>query len=225
MSTFWTVPLFVLEKEKRFLYRKRKLLDQLSNYEVIKNCGIPYWGVKDLIELYEPIDGERSSAIPLETKVLTYLSYLRSGNFQWSMGTLSGTSQSSASRIIEACTNLTLSFAKSEISFPESLAERTLIKQKIFNIAKIPNAIGIVDGTHVAIRAPSKNEPIYVNRKQYHSINCQVVADADYKFLDVVAKWPGSTHDSFISVNSSIKDRITNLKLGSGWFLGIHTPF
>jgi len=37
-----------------------------------------------------------------------------------------------------------------------------------------------------------KNEDVYVNRKRYHSINVQVVFSADYRIVDIVAKWPGA---------------------------------
>ena len=37
-----------------------------------------------------------------------------------------------------------------------------------------PNVVGAVDGTHVKIQAPTKDEDDYVNRKGYHSINVQV---------------------------------------------------
>lgn len=82
----------------------------------------------------------------------------------------------------------------------------------------MPEIIGIVDGTHVAITMPHENEHVFVNRKGYHSLNCQLVStkkytnfhitlktvydlqvcDAELKILNVVARWPGSTHDAFI---------------------------
>jgi hypothetical protein len=181
---------------------------------------MPVWGVRELLEVFESVDGQRSTAIPLETKVLTFLSYLRSGNFQWSMGTLSGTSQPSVSRIIEKCANVTLKISKSVIGYPTTDIERGKIKEGFYNYGQIPNVLGVIDGTHVGIRSPTRDEHIYVNRKQFHSINCQVVVDSELKFMDVVAKWPGSTHDSFMWNNSSLKEKIKSGQLGSGWLLG-----
>ena len=47
----------------------------------------------------------------------------------------------------------------------------------MYEIAGFPCVIGWVDGTHIRIQEPSQNEPNYVNRKNYHSINVQVICD------------------------------------------------
>jgi len=46
----------------------------------------------------------------------------------------------------------------------------------------IPHTIGAVDGTQIAITPPNEidelyPENLYINRKQYHSINCQIVSN------------------------------------------------
>jgi hypothetical protein len=56
----------------------------------------------------------------------------------------------------------------------------------------------VIDGTHIRIRAPSADENVYVKRKNYHSINVMGVCDASMRFLNIVAKWPGGTHDAFM---------------------------
>ena len=71
-------------------------------------------------------------------------------------------------------------------------------------IAGIPGVIGAIDGTHIKIIAPSQDEDIFVNRKKPYSINTQIVFDARYNILDIVAKWPRSTHDSRILMESGL---------------------
>ena len=51
-----------------------------------------------------------------------------------------------------------------------------------------PKVLGCIDGSHIPIIAPSINEPLYVNRKGYHSINVQAICDDEFRFIDAVVK-------------------------------------
>uniref|UniRef100_UPI003AABDD83 putative nuclease HARBI1 n=1 Tax=Centroberyx gerrardi TaxID=166262 RepID=UPI003AABDD83 len=79
-----------------------------------------------------------------------------------------------------------------------------LIKEEFHRIAGFPSVIGCIDCTHIPIAAPSVNEGDYVNRKSFHSINVQVICDADSLITNVEAKWPGSVHDSRIYRESTL---------------------
>ena len=64
--------------------------------------------------------------------------------------------------------------------------------------------------------SPSKlqvKERHFVNRKGFHSINVQAVVDTDLIFRDFEAKWPGSTHDSFVFIDSQIRQRFEDHEL------------
>ncbi|KAK0151761.1 putative nuclease HARBI1 [Merluccius polli] len=87
-------------------------------------------------------------------------------------------------------------------SFQRELADRSGMK-----IADFPNVIGAIDCTHIAIKAPSEGEYAYVNRKHFHSLNVQIICDAQMRLTNIVARWPGSTHDSFVLTNSSVGNR------------------
>lgn len=50
----------------------------------------------------------------------------------------------------------------------------------------------------IQIKAPSEHEYRYVNSKEYHSINVQIACDTNYNIFNLVARWPGCTHDAFI---------------------------
>ncbi|XP_052223937.1 putative nuclease HARBI1 [Dreissena polymorpha] len=82
-----------------------------------------------------------------------------------------------------------------------------------------PQVVGVVDGTHIRIQAPSANEDDYVNRKGFHSLNVQMICDATFWFVDVVAKWPGSVHDSRIFRESAIRQRFERGEI-NGLLLG-----
>ncbi|XP_052691859.1 putative nuclease HARBI1 [Crassostrea angulata] len=87
------------------------------------------------------------------------------------------------------------------IKSPLNIHEIRKNQEEFFKIAGFPGIVGAIDGTHVQIIAPSE----YENRHHYHSINTQVVFDPFHKIIDIVAKWPGSTHDSRILNESGLK--------------------
>lgn len=53
----------------------------------------------------------------------------------------------------------------------------------------------------------SEQAELYRNRKGYFSINVQTICNANLEITDLVARWPGSCHDSTIFNNSVIKAR------------------
>ncbi|GFR84014.1 protein F14D2.9 [Elysia marginata] len=75
---------------------------------------------------------------------------------------------------------------------------REVVEQKILFSGKagFPGVFACVDGTHVKILRPSEDEDVYVNRKNFHSINVQIVCDANLLILDCVARHPGSFLDA-----------------------------
>ncbi|XP_045457153.1 protein ALP1-like, partial [Melitaea cinxia] len=72
-----------------------------------------------------------------------------------------------------------------------------------------------------------ENAELYRNRKDIFSTNTQVVTDADLKIRDIVARWPGSVHDSNIFNNSRcrgclhrVKHLLSSQQLGRCCLLG-----
>lgn len=61
-----------------------------------------------------------------------------------------------------------------------------------------PYVIIAIGCTHVVIRAPWEDEFVFVDKKHFHSVNVQIICDAQMALTNVAAKWPGSTHESFI---------------------------
>ena len=94
------------------------------------------------------------------------------------------------------------------------------------NTTRVPREVWISKSIrmhyHIPIIAPSTNEPLYVNRKGYHSINVQAKCDDEYRIIDAVVKWPGSTHDAFMWRQSAIHQKISSdeIQTVDGWFLG-----
>lgn len=88
------------------------------------------------------------------------------------------------------------------IGFPPS-TEFPGLKRQFYDIASFPGVVGCVDCTHVPIKSPTRQHgETFRNRKGEFSINVQIVCGPDLKIYDIVARWPGSVHDSRIFANS-----------------------
>jgi len=164
--------------------------------------------------------GSRSVDLTLEQKVLLSLNTLGSGSFQSSSKHVLHVSQSTVSKVLSQFVDAMTAKASEYIYMPRNREEIYKTKSDFYQIAQFPGIIGCVDGSHIPIIAPQENEFVYINRKNFHSVNVQAVCDASLIFQDVVAKWPGSHHDSFIMDMSALHDRFEDGEFGDSWMLG-----
>nr|XP_055057053.1 putative nuclease HARBI1 [Misgurnus anguillicaudatus] len=150
-----------------------------------------------------------SHALCVEQMVCVALRFFASGAFLYSVGDAEQLNKATICCTIRSVCLAINALAEVFISFP---GHRRLcdIKEEFYRIAGFPNVIGAVDCTHIRIEAPSgAHEADFVNRKSFHSINVQMVCNADCVISNVVAKWPGSVHDSRIFRASEIYQRLS----------------
>ncbi|XP_052242384.1 putative nuclease HARBI1 [Dreissena polymorpha] len=183
--------------------------ENLTNMEVVRRYRLDKDGIDRLNDEYgdrlAPRTLGQRNVSALE-KIIVTLRYFASGDFQINDGDIHKLSQPSVSR---AVTQFTEMLANQEtmtrnITFPTSMHDITRVKTDFQGIANFANVVGVVDGTQVQIQAPHVNEDAYVNRMGYHSINTQVIFNGQDRLIDIVARWPGSTHDSRILRESSV---------------------
>ncbi|XP_052245192.1 putative nuclease HARBI1 isoform X3 [Dreissena polymorpha] len=115
--------------------------------------------------------------------LLITLQFLAKSEFYSEGGMTHGVSRSSVCKSIWQVLKA-LDRRLNTVVFPTSERELVQVKQKFFGIAGIPNVIGAVDCTNIAMLAPREREDIYVCRKGYHSINVQAVVDANMSLKD-----------------------------------------
>ncbi|XP_061476936.1 uncharacterized protein LOC133381611 [Rhineura floridana] len=73
-----------------------------------------------------------------------------------------------------------------------------------------PQVVGVVDGCHVKIFAPTAQGEEYINRKGFCSILLQGTCDHTGRFVDIEVGWSGKNHDAFVFRNSSLFDAMEN---------------
>ncbi|KAJ2941455.1 hypothetical protein O0L34_g3673 [Tuta absoluta] len=108
------------------------------------------------------------------------------------------------------------------VKYPSTFQEMNNNPRTFYHFYGLPGCVGCIDCTHVAIHPPpveSYDEKSYVNRKGYHSINTQLICDADLRILNVNALYPGSSHDSFICNLSSVLPLMQNINLRGKYYL------
>lgn len=113
------------------------------------------------------------------------------------------------SRVVTRTLNVIAQLATESIVMPRTREELMSLKDRHYRMVNpngIPNVLGFIDCTHVRIYSPGHEDAeIFRNRKGYYSINVQAVGNSKLKVMDLVARWPGSVHDSTIFDNSVLK--------------------
>lgn len=110
-----------------------------------------------------------------------------------------------------------------KIKFPTTLREINENKQLFMEKFNFPRVLGAIDCTHVAILKPSVEEHNFVNRKGFHSLNIQIICDANLKIININCNYPGSCHDAFIWRQSILRDHLLrqyNNGLRRTWLIG-----
>lgn len=198
-----------LRRERVFLDRRDLFME--SDEWLLSRFRLPRHLLVQLCHDLEPQlrkETQRSHAIPVPVMVLSTLGFLATGTFQREIGDRSGISQPTFSRTMPAVLAAMKSFFRRYIQFPYDDGQQSVIKREFYEIAGFPNVVGVIDCTHVRLKAPSMNDYAFINRKNYHSINVQIICDAKLSILNMVARWPGGTHDSFILQNSSVGTKL-----------------
>ena len=162
---------------------------------------------------------ERNHAIPATLQTLCALRYYATGNFQKVSGDLIGISQPSVSRIVDRVSRALCAKAAQVIRFPSTRDEEREVIERFYERTQFPGVIGCVDESLIRIKSPPDNEHIYVCRKNFHALNVQGICDHHKKFTNIVARWPGSTHDSFIWNNCALSRHFEDGN-GGGHLLG-----
>ena len=145
-----------------------------TSFEELVNILRPYLE-KQVTRMRKPVSTERQIASSLYY-IIDEARYRKTVN---TVGILRG----SVSLIIRKVSKAIVEFlGKDYMKLPETLAEVENLTQKFLEHHGFPQCIGAIDGTHIPIRQPNQNYTDYINRKEFTSINVQVLCDYRYCF-------------------------------------------
>ncbi|KAJ2942141.1 hypothetical protein O0L34_g11054 [Tuta absoluta] len=225
------------ERNQQERLRLRSLRDtsnpfNLPNRKFRKLFRIPVVSAQYLCEVLENYPRfKESDNIPIHIKILGALHFFVSGSYQTADGgdSVISLSQPSMSRAIEEVTSAIVELLASDyIRFPTTVEEKRRTMREFQEKYNMPNVLGAVDGTHIAIFKPDGNDPIapgnlFYNRKGYYSINCQGVTNAKGKIISINPNFPGSVHDAAVWRASALSSHMeTEFLQGmeDQWLLG-----
>lgn len=143
-----------------------------------------------------------------EQQLLIALRFLASGSMQITVADVVRVSVSTICRVLPKVCAAFLEHFDRYIRMPETPDEREAAAVAFYRFAEFPRTIGAIDCTHVKIQSPGG--PLsegYRNRKGYFSLNVQTVSAADTRIINLVARWPGRTHDQTVFRHSRLYNR------------------
>jgi hypothetical protein len=152
---------------------------------------------------------------------LITLRFYATGAFQQLIGDYIHINQSNVSRIIKRVTLQLGGLSSQYIKMPTTNEEMSKIMFGFYAICQFPRVLGAVDCSHVKIQSPGgANAELFRNRKGYFSINVEAICNAELKLLHIIARWPGSVHDSTIFNNSPLPVEFRIGQYGNCFLLG-----
>ncbi|XP_063232410.1 putative nuclease HARBI1 isoform X1 [Bacillus rossius redtenbacheri] len=199
-------------------------LNQWNDKEFSARFRLSKDTVLHLLEELEPLirsRTDRNHAVSPLNKLLLTLRFYALGTMLSSVGDFVGVSKATASRIIKEVTFGIASLRPVYIRMPSTEQEIRNAQTNFYEMAQFPKVIGAIDCTHVRLQSPGgQNAEYFRNRKGYFSLNVQTVSDAHLKICDIVARWPGATHDQTVFNNSNLCHQFENGNFRSGILLG-----
>ncbi|KAK9751354.1 DDE superfamily endonuclease [Popillia japonica] len=162
---------------------RRNPFNQFSDEEFFDRFRFTKDGVNEILGYIDDtikFDSARNQCLTPMNQLLLTLRFYASGCMLISAGDFIGVTKATAGRIIKK----------------ETVNEIRDIQAGFYEIARFPKVIGNHDAE------------LYRNRKGYFSYNVQTTCDYNLKITNIVARWPGSTHDQTIFNNSRLKTKL-----------------
>ena len=186
----WRVAADVHFSRSREYKHRINPLESLSAEDFFDRYRFPKDVVMDMCDvLRRPLErvSNRGQSLSVEVQVCTALRHYCQGGFLSVLGDLHGISERAAGDALHSVSKEICRVNDHYINWKDENYLRRQM-ESFYRYCGIPRTIGSIDGCQIPILGPAINEKVYVNRKGYHSINCQVVCDSTLRIYDFSPK-------------------------------------
>nr|XP_033818504.1 putative nuclease HARBI1 [Geotrypetes seraphini] len=207
---------------RRRLFRPHSSFLELTDQQCVERYRFNKATIQDLCLQLQPLleaRTRRNYPMPVHLKVTTALAFLATGSFQSVLASSTGLTQPAISNCLTQFLNAFLTHTRDYISLPTTPQALQDSMRQFYNVAQFPSVIRVGDCTYIALKPPRADEASYWNRKVFHSMNMQVVCNAQGEILDVCARYPGSTHDAYMVQHCGLHRRATQGHFNGAWLL------
>uniref|UniRef100_A0A8C6WLY0 DDE Tnp4 domain-containing protein n=1 Tax=Neogobius melanostomus TaxID=47308 RepID=A0A8C6WLY0_9GOBI len=188
-----------MKRKKERVYKHRTTYLSLTEKDCLKSLHLPRHVVTEVCHLLSKELGSKTT-FPLAVRVTSALRFFATG----SMSSADGIAKRSMISFVASVSQELVRHADKFIVFPKTPASQALVKKVFKDKFGAPDVLGIIDCTHVVLRAPMENSNMYFNNEGSYSINVQIVCDASSKITHVFTHFPASIPDSSILEKSEI---------------------
>lgn len=164
---------------------------------------------EDIFEELGQLNNSRD--IPSHIQILSALQFYSHGAYHKivDLELLMPMSRPVVLRCVREVTNAIIKCLGHTIAFPCSNAEVQQKKIDFMRKTGFPGCVGCVDGTHIAIIAPTVDNQnsalLYYNQKGFYSINVQIVCDANFEIMNINTRYAGSVQDAAVWQTSEVR--------------------
>ncbi|CAN7989423.1 unnamed protein product, partial [Ixodes hexagonus] len=151
---------------------------------------------------------DHSYRIPLRTKMLMTLWLLGNQESYRGVADRFGVNKGTLFYVVEQMVCLWTDCAQQQIVWPTDIDE---VARTFKARWKFPGVVGAVDGCHINIKAPEKDQSAYYNRHDVHSVILQACCDQDMCFSHICVGKPGRMHDGRVYAMSGLEDFLVGL--------------
>lgn len=208
------------------IYRHRKnVIEDFDDIDFKMRFRFSKTAVQEMVHIFHlnnfHHNTNRNLPVTPIMQLLITLRFFATGCFQQVLGDHVNIHKSTVSRIITRITAQIASHARDYIKMPRRREAMLESMSNFYRVCGFPRIVGCIDCTHIKILSPGgENAEIYRNRKGWFSINVQAVCDTQLQIRDIVARWPGSVHDSTIFNSSALRAQFEAGEFLHGWLLG-----